>query len=177
MRKELDYGDLFVRWGKPGEKLDDDWRVGLRETIAVEGRVVAYNENNAVLAGSSGVWLFRGVYIAWDGADTLLGPYKSFNEAAKAAEVFSVADITQKIWVDPRVILNSKLPLRSSGSTSRLSHRAQTKSAKRKLVMDWEKAAKDFTKKMCSSGHAVRVTIGQRRFSATFVRSSSLAAS
>ena len=26
MRKELDYGDLFARWGKPGEKLDDEWR-------------------------------------------------------------------------------------------------------------------------------------------------------
>ena len=66
------------------------------QTIEVEGQIVAYNLNNAVLAGSCGVYLFRGVYISWDVADTLLGPYKSFNEAAKAAEVFSVAEALRR---------------------------------------------------------------------------------
>jgi transposase len=176
MRKELDYGDLFARWAKLGEKLDDEWRENLLQSIEnSEDQIVAYNLNNAILAGSNGVCLFRGVYISWDEDDIFLGPYKTFEEAADAAGLFSVTDVTEKIWVDSR-ILKRKISLSSPRSPSRSARRSPSSARQSKeFVTAWRKAAEDFGSKMRASGGAVRVwtrPLGRKGFLATFVPTS-----
>ncbi len=42
---------------------------------------------------------FKGVYTAWDINDQLFGPYKSFKEAAQAAECFDIGDVTTTLAI------------------------------------------------------------------------------
>jgi hypothetical protein len=88
---------LFRRFSKPGEKLDDDWVEAMEETIGDEGTIVAMKSWDSggpgVGAGVDLIYRFRGVFLASSdfGLD---GPFENLDEAAEAINLLAPNDTT-----------------------------------------------------------------------------------
>jgi hypothetical protein len=94
--------ELFRRFSKPGEELNDDWIEAIGETISDEGEIVASKSWDSggpgVGAGVDLIYRFRGVLLAWTdmGFD---GPFESLGEAAEAANLLVPNDTTENVMV------------------------------------------------------------------------------
>jgi hypothetical protein len=103
MRKEIDYRELFKRFGKPGERFDDDWIEYIDEKMSAQGQLIARHEWDSggpgAGAGVVDVYNFLGLFFASDDGSNY-GPYEGFTEAAEAVALLTVTDATTRIWVD-----------------------------------------------------------------------------
>jgi hypothetical protein len=95
--------ELFKRFAKTGETLDDDWIEAIENTIVEEGELVASHSWNSggpgVGAGVTFIYRFRGLFFSSTDFG-IGGPYDGFTEAAEDVGLFTVTDTTENIWVD-----------------------------------------------------------------------------
>ncbi len=99
MAKEIDFDQLFARWGQPDERPCDDWFDAFFDAMRESGRLVAKHEWCGAYAGSNNIWLFKGAYFAENEAH-MYGPFDTFWDAADAVDFDKVTDATTSIWVD-----------------------------------------------------------------------------
>jgi hypothetical protein len=104
--KEIAYRELFNRFAKLGETLDDDWIEKFDDIIIEEGEVVATHfwesDNPGAGAGMTLIYSFRGLFFTSDDF-VINGPYEGFSEAAEAVGLLAVTETTERIWVDYKV--------------------------------------------------------------------------
>ncbi len=97
-------GRLFRLIAKPGERFDESWNDDIVELIRTEGDLVGRQEwdsgNPGAGAGSVDVYLFRGVFVAFNDAEEY-GPYKTFLGAARAVGLLRRNSATVSVWVAP----------------------------------------------------------------------------
>jgi hypothetical protein len=103
--KDLDLADLFARFGRPGEELDDEWAEMIQDAIHDEGELVGRQEWDSGAPGAGAgvvdVYRFRGLFVSENDVGSY-GPYESFKEAADAVGLFVQTSATRRIWVHPR---------------------------------------------------------------------------
>ena len=97
MAKEIDFDQLFARWGQPDERPCDDWFDAFFDAMRESGRLVAKHEWCGAYAGSNNIWLFKGAYFAENEAH-MYGPFDTFWDAADAVDFDKVTDATTSIW-------------------------------------------------------------------------------
>jgi hypothetical protein len=99
--KEIAYRELFNRFAKPGETLDDDWIDTFDDIIIKEGGVVATHswesDNPGAGAGTTLIYRFRGLFFTSDDFG-INGPYEELSEAAEAVGLLTVTETTERIW-------------------------------------------------------------------------------
>jgi hypothetical protein len=102
--------ELFKRFAKPGEILDDDWIEAIEETIVEEGELVATQAWNSggpgIGAGVTSIYRYRSLFFTSTDFG-VGGPYNGFREAAEDVQLFAITDATESIWVDYKVDTNS----------------------------------------------------------------------
>ena len=95
--------ELFKRFSKPGEKLDDDWIEAIEETITDEGEIVASHSWDSGSPGAGAgvdlIYRFQGIFLVWTDMG-FHGPFDSLVEAVEAVNLLSVNETTENIWVD-----------------------------------------------------------------------------
>jgi hypothetical protein len=85
--------ELFNRFSKPGDKLDEDWIEAMEESIEDEGEIVASRHwvsgGPGIGASVDLIYRFRGHFLAWTdmGFD---GPFESLGEATEAVNLVVV---------------------------------------------------------------------------------------
>lgn len=131
MAKEIDFDQLFARWGQPDERPCDDWFDAFFDAMRESGRLVAKHEWCGAYAGSNNIWLFKGAYFAENEAH-MYGPFDTFWDAADAVDFDKVTDATTSIWVDkdidmkgqsrPEYALPTKSPTASFPASSTVSN-------------------------------------------------------
>jgi hypothetical protein len=84
--------ELFKRFAKPGETLDDDWIEAMEQTIVEEGELVATQAWNSggpgAGAGVSFVYKYRGLFFTSTDFG-IGGPYNGFTEAVEDVGLFT----------------------------------------------------------------------------------------
>ncbi|MBX9841062.1 MAG: hypothetical protein K2Z80_04555 [Xanthobacteraceae bacterium] len=102
-RNEVDPNELFRRFAKPGEVLDEEWIETCDDLVRSEGTLVGRHEWDSgapgIGAGVIDIYRFRGAFFGDD--DTgCFGPYASFAEAAEAMGFLIDTDATTRIWME-----------------------------------------------------------------------------
>jgi hypothetical protein len=108
MSNFVNFGELFVSFGRPGETPDSNWREAILRSIRETGRLVASHENFVFWPGRTSIYQFEGLYFAEYKA--VHGPFETFHAAARAIHFFFITEAAPSAWLATEVLTNFQLP-------------------------------------------------------------------